>query len=219
MPATLTSLLVLLAVFLPMRSTVLPLTAVDVEEARIGLGTSCIDHRGPVRPAGDLLRVGSADARAEAGRQMTYIVEVEDGLPVDRACFARVVEYTLAHPLGWTADGSFRFRRIDEGEPDLRVTLASPDTVDRLCLPLRTGGIYSCWNGGRAVLNYDRWVEGAPDFGDDLVTYRIYLINHEVGHGLGHGHVGCPAAGAPAPVMMQQTKSVGACVPNGWPGE
>ena len=66
------------------------------------------------------------------------------------------------------------------------------------------------------MLNVRRWDHGAADF-SDLGTYRTYLVNHEVGHGLGRGHVGCPASGAPAPVMMQQTKSTGACVPNGWP--
>ena len=95
--------------------------------------------------------------------------------------------------------------------------LASPDTTDRLCRPLNTAGRYSCANGGMAVINAMRWLRGAPAYGNDLAGYRRYVVNHEVGHVLGRGHQQCPARGALAPVMVQQTKGVGACRPNPWP--
>jgi hypothetical protein len=70
---------------------------------------------------------------------------------------------------------------------------------------------------GRAVVNAMRWLAGAATY-QDLHAYRAYVINHEVGHGLGHPHRGCPAPGAPAPVMVQQTIGLQGCAPNPWPG-
>ncbi len=34
---------------------------------------------------------------------------------------------------------------------------------------------------------------------------------------LGWGHTTCPAEGALAPLMMQQSKSTNGCLPYGWP--
>jgi hypothetical protein len=41
--------------------------------------------------------------------------------------------------------------------------------------------------------------------GVDVGSYRPYMINHEVGHALGFDHQPCPADGALALVLMQQT--------------
>ncbi len=188
-----------------------------VKGPQIELGASCINDRRPLRPGGDLVVVeGESEVSGDDGDVIRYAVEVEEGLPVDPACFARVVELTLGDDRSWVGAGTFAVQRVDEA-PDLRVTLASPSVVDDYCLPLRTGGIFSCWDGSRALLNFDRWQNGASDFGDRLAEYRTYMINHEVGHGLGHGHRDCTGAGDLAPLMMQQTKTTGACVPNGWP--
>ncbi len=48
---------------------------------------------------------------------------------------------------------------------------------------------------------------GAMSYDGDLDAYRAYAVNHEVGHALGNRHQPCPANGAPAPVMMQQSWS------------
>lgn len=148
---------------------------------------------------------------------MRYVVEVEPATGVAPEAFAAAVEAILSDPRSWTARGDRSLQRVGYGRIDLRVTLASPDSVDALCWPLDTQGTQSCWNEDRAVINAFRWEHGATTYGSDLDAYRAYLVNHEVGHGLGHAHVDCPGRGEPAPVMLQQTLSLGGCVPNPWP--
>lgn len=160
---------------------------------------------------------GESDPAAnDDGRLARYLVEVEDGLPFDPDDFAEAVHAILTDKRGWGGDG-WSFERVDDGRVDFRVALSSPDLTDAECHPLRTRGKVSCWNGERAVINAQRWGVGADTYGDDLLGYREYLINHEVGHALGKGHVNCPDDGEPAPVMVQQTKSLEGCVQNPWP--
>lgn len=166
---------------------------------------------------GTLVPVPGGTARSGPGPLRRYSIKVEDGLGVDATAFAAQVDRTLADPRSWGAGGRLSFQRVDHGPVDVRVVLASPATADRLCAPLRTNGIYSCGSGSTAVLNSMRWLRGADAYAGDLASYRQYVVNHEVGHTLGHGHAGCPGAGRPAPVMMQQTKGVGACTPVPWP--
>ena len=165
---------------------------------------------------------GAREPTSGQGRIVTYSVQVEDGLtvagrPVDAGGVADVVHTVLTDPRGWQAVDGVRFARVDAGPVDLTVVVASPDTTDGMCAPLRTGGWLSCTAGSTSVLNARRWFSGDDSYGDDLVAYRQYLVSHEVGHVLGHQHVPCPAPGSPAPVMLQQTKSLDGCTPNPWP--
>ncbi|WP_336216753.1 DUF3152 domain-containing protein [Nonomuraea sp. LPB2021202275-12-8] len=155
---------------------------------------------------------GGAPERRGRGAVVRYLVEVERGLPFDGRAFAAEVHRTLNDPRGWA-----RFRRVARPPVRIRVALSSPHLTDRRCRPLRTGGDLSCWNGSRSVINALRWATGVPQYRGDLAAYRQYLISHEVGHGLGHHHTTCPGRGRPAPVMMQQSKSLGGCRPNPWP--
>jgi hypothetical protein len=187
-------------------------------DADAGRGGPLEPTEGSLSPTGTYTAAPGAGPAVGSGPLRTYVVEVEDGIGIDPGALATEVDRVLGDPRGWTADGAVSLQRVaPDQQPSFRVVLATPQTTDGLCAPLRTNGIFSCYMDGRAVLNLYRWTDGAAASGLDLPEYREYVINHEVGHALGHGHVGCPGAGLPAPVMMQQTKGIGACAPNPWP--
>lgn len=163
---------------------------------------------------------GGSDPPVGDGPPQTYSVEIEPQTGLDIDAVEEEVTAILSDPRSWTADGSVSFRRVGLSQSaQLRVVVARPETVDAFCgrAGLRTGGRVSCWDGYRAMLNLDRWNTGVAPFHSDLAVYRQYLVNHEVGHGLGHGHQFCTQTGALAPVMMQQTGGIGSCLANGWP--
>lgn len=158
---------------------------------------------------------------AKTGRTVAYTVEIEGGLGVDATEVATTIESVLLDPKGWQKVDGVRFVNVSPQEAakgahvDVRVTLASPGLTDKLCAPMRTLSQVSCWNGERSVLNFRRWALGDDSYGTDIARYRVYQVNHEVGHGIGHQHQQCPGKGKRAPVMVQQTLDLGGCTP--WP--
>jgi len=160
-------------------------------------------------------------AVAPSGRTVKYTIEIEGGLGVDAAEVGATVQSVLLDPKGWQKVDGVRFVNVTPAQAakgahvDIRVTLASPGLTDKLCAPMRTLSQVSCWNGERSVLNYRRWALGDDSYGSDVDLYRVYQVNHEVGHGLGHQHQTCPGTGRRAPVMVQQTLDLGGC--RAWP--
>jgi hypothetical protein len=154
---------------------------------------------------------GSTPVRGSGPEVFTYTVEVEDGLqPVeDDQAFAATVDAALGDPRSWTGGGRFQLQRVDTGTPSFRVSLTSQLTIraPHLCgweIALEAS-CYNRWADQRVMINDARWIRGATAYAGDLATYRVYAINHEVGHALGHGHQPCRQTGAPAPIMMQQS--------------
>lgn len=159
------------------------------------------------------------------GQLYRFDLEVENGVTgVDRAEFASVVMAALTNPKSWTATGQVSLQRVaSPSQADFHISLTTAMTVRNLCgytLPVET----SCYDGSqsRVVLNVARWVRGAKVYAPDLATYRIYAVNHEVGHALGHNHAHQCLNSGLAPVMMQQTigtrtASGKICQANPWP--
>ncbi|MER6564131.1 DUF3152 domain-containing protein [Streptomyces sp. NPDC001027] len=159
------------------------------------------------------------------GRKYTYRVDVEQGLGLDGELFAQAVQKTLNDERSWAHGGARTFERIHSGKPDFVITLASPGTTAEWCAKSgldTTEDNVSCDSAAteRVMINAYRWAQGSSTFGDAMYAYRQMLINHEVGHRLGFGHVTCDKDGELAPVMQQQTKFLDHdgihCKPNAW---
>lgn len=157
------------------------------------------------------------------GRLVTYSLRVEGGMHADTAAIARAFGSALLDRRGWQGVDHVRFvqvtpRQVANGtRPRITVLVASPVQVAKLCAPLPTHGDTSCETSAHVVLNYKLWMRGVPYFKGLLDQYREYMVNHEVGHALGHGHQYCSRKGAYAPVMQQQTLGLHGCQPWPWP--
>ncbi|MEU9097023.1 DUF3152 domain-containing protein [Streptomyces sp. NPDC048361] len=176
---------------------------------------------------GDFETVPGAAAAPGKGHKYRYRVDLEKGLGLDGNLFAEAVQKTLNDDRSWSHGGAMTFERIASGKPDFVITLASPGTTGVWCGKSgldTTEDNVSCDSAAtdRVMINAFRWAQGSETFGwgKAMVAYRQMLINHEVGHRLGHNHVSCRTPGALAPVMQQQTKSLDidgiACRPNPW---
>jgi hypothetical protein len=190
----------------------------------------------PLQLAGAVPEKGSGSFAYAAGRGPVlgtggplrrFRVSVEKGSGADLAEFAAQVEAILGDPRSWTGGGSLRLQRVGGADPaDFTVHLATRVTAGQMCARggtnIRINGrpYTSCRAVGKVIINLDRWRLSAKPYVAakvPLAVYREYVINHEVGHELGRRHQGCPKAGGPAPVMVQQTLTLRGCVPYSWP--
>jgi len=179
-----------------------------------------------LKGSGKFDAVPGLDKAPGKGQKYTYRVDVEQGLGLDGELFAEAVQKTLNDDRSWAHDDARTFERISSGKPDFVITLASPGTTAKWCAKSgldTTEDNVSCDSAAteRVMINAYRWAQGSETYGDKIHAYRQMLINHEVGHRLGHGHVTCDKDGELAPVMQQQTKFLDHdgihCRPNPWP--
>ncbi|MFH8975092.1 DUF3152 domain-containing protein [Streptomyces sp. NPDC017890] len=176
----------------------------------------------PPTGSGTFVTAQASGERVGSGsRPVRYVVKVETGLDISPSQAAKEIAGILAAPRGWTHDPDNAFQLVGAGSPhDITIKIATPATADALCwagIQQDTGGEYNCEVPGGVVVNLKRWVKGSPTFDGPIHDYRALIINHEMGHFLGHGHVTCGGAGRLAPVMMQQIKGLHGCVANAWP--
>jgi hypothetical protein len=159
---------------------------------------------------------GLADEEPVPGKLMRYTVRSAGQVQADLAEFAAAVSAVLRDSRGWSRDG-WGFQRVSSGA-DFEVVLAEPGTVpsfDEVC-----SADYSCQAGDFVVVNDVRWRTASPawlEAGASLADYRTMVVNHEVGHWLGRHDTTCPGKGKRSPVMVQQSKGLGGCLPNSWP--
>jgi hypothetical protein len=196
-----------------------PLTYAQKMDKRYPLGAA---FEGP----GTFDAIPGIDKAPGKGQKITYRVDVEQGLGLDGELFAAAVQRTLNDDRSWAHNGARTFERIHSGRADFVITLASPGTTADWCAKSgldTTVDNVSCDSAAteRVMINAYRWAQGAETYGDEIHAYRQMLINHEVGHRLGYGHVTCDKDGDLAPVMQQQTKFLEhdgiECRPNPWP--
>jgi hypothetical protein len=179
------------------------------------------NSRGPVLGTTGTLR------RFHVGVEKGIVTSSAEVGGEDPAAFASTVDASLGDRRSWTASGRLRLQRVPPGErSDFTIYLATPETARRMCaqgsvdIVVKGEPYTSCRAPGKVILNLARWRLSVPDYVAarvPLEIYRQYLINHEVGHELGHGHELCPGKGRPAPVMQQQTLGLTGCVANAWP--
>ncbi|MBY8877532.1 DUF3152 domain-containing protein [Actinacidiphila acidipaludis] len=208
-----------------------PATA-GASDAASGASSSAKPHRttpgSPAAPTtpdvpghgtGDFSTADAAGKAVGQGTIRRYKVEVEGGTGISAAAAAHEIQGILADPRGWTDDGRDGFQLVSSGPADFVIKIATPDTVDAICgaAGLHTHGEVNCDVGPTVVVNLKRWQLGSPQFPGPIHGYRALIINHEVGHRIGHGHEGCPGPGRLAPVMMQQIDGLHGCRANAWP--
>ena len=154
-------------------------------------------------------------------------IAVDPNIGYSEKNFARKVKSVLKNKHGWenVLNINFEFVKVDQKKKHPRkihVRLSDNkfiydrcDINNMSCCDMSTGEVW---------INYDRWIMGSNHSKLDIYGYRTYLVNHEVGHALGFLHQTCECTDDNvttcdqyAPVMMQQTLSIGKCKPNLYP--
>jgi hypothetical protein len=130
--------------------------------------------------------------------------------------FVQLALETLNSPSGWSQAGYSFSQTTSTG--DLSLVLATPEEV--AAASPGCSAEWSCRVGRDVLINETRWNEATVSWNTDggsLRDYRHMVINHEVGHWLGFGHVNCSGLGELAPVMQQQSIDLQGCTHNPWP--
>ncbi|MBR3257036.1 DUF3152 domain-containing protein [Candidatus Saccharibacteria bacterium] len=167
------------------------------------------------------LSTETASGHMVNGEKVIYYKTMVWGTVVaDYEDFRVKVKETLSDPRGWTRAG-LRFVEVQSGQ-DVNIILSDAEHLDA------TGGCsgdLSCTTfNNEVIINDLRWREGTDasrGAGMGTRDYQHMVVNHEMGHWLGHyNHVEKCENGGPAPVMLQQSTGLRGCDSfNAWPLE
>lgn len=147
---------------------------------------------------------------------VTYQVSSRGTLSASLAEFKALVNQTLNDTRGWARLG-VAFQEVASGGS---FTFILSEASQMTSFSTGCSVEYSCRVGTSVIINQDRWVGATAPWnsaGGSLRDYRHMVVNHEVGHWLGHGHAACGGAGQQAPVMLQQSIDLQGCAFNPWP--
>ncbi len=147
---------------------------------------------------------------------ITYNIRSNGSIRGSVSEFATQSNSILNDSRGWSQLGT-RFKQVESGGM-FNLILAQASL-----LPSYSSGCsadWSCRAGNNVIINDDRWMGATTSWnaaGGSLTEYRQMVVNHEVGHWLGHNHSSCGGPGQPAPLMQQQSMDLQGCVFNPWP--
>ncbi|MCL2451652.1 DUF3152 domain-containing protein [Candidatus Saccharibacteria bacterium] len=153
------------------------------------------------------------------GKLVTYSIATKGNPAADLSEFRALAAMTLNDTRGWVRAGVY-FQEVPSGG-NFTLWLSEASQVPSFA-PSICSTTYSCSIGRNVIINDVRW-RGASDSwnaaGGSLRDYRHMVINHEVGHFLGHrdNQPVCGGAGQLAPLMQQQSISLRGCNFNPWP--
>lgn len=133
--------------------------------------------------------------------------------------FANAAFRILNDEHGWPRAGAV-FERSTDGDCDFDLVLSQASQMPSFSPSCSVQ--YSCRVGQNVIVNDDRWkgaVQSWLDAGGDLARYRVMVINHEVGHRLGHidNETTCAGEGQLAPLMQEQSMHLDGCKVNEYP--
>ena len=158
----------------------------------------------------------AAAKKATSTITVTYDVTTKGLITSSLSEFKQQANATLNDSRGW-ARMNVIFKEVASGG-NFTLVLAEASQV-----PTFSSGCsseYSCRAGRYVVINQTRWQQATSSWnqgGGSLRDYRHMVVNHEVGHWLGHDHESCRSPGSPAPVMQQQSIDLQGCSFNPWP--
>lgn len=149
---------------------------------------------------------------------VTYDITSRGTIYGDLVEFRKIVTETLNDVRGWNR-AQVSFQPVSTNA-QLHIILASPESV-RSASPSGCSAELSCRVGSLVLINDERWRKGSDSYnqiGVPLLEYRHMVLNHEVGHFLGHDHIEkCATTAGLAPIMLQQSTGLRGCAPTSWP--